>query len=166
MFCRKCKTEKPDDGFYKGKPTRCKDCLKADAKAYASTESGIASHNAARKRYEASHKNEVIQAKRKYARSERGEATKQQYRATERGKEVAAINTKRQRQKFPMRNKARQDLNNAVRDGRVKPWPVCALPTCGASPEAHHPDYNQPFDVVWLCRKHHKAAHALAREVA
>lgn len=31
---------------------------------------------------------------------------------------------------------------------------------CGdTKAEAHHPRYDRPFDVVWLCRAHHKAEH-------
>lgn len=37
---------------------------------------------------------------------------------------------------------------------------------CGdTNSEAHHADYDRPYDVIWLCRKHHKAAHKTA-EVA
>jgi hypothetical protein len=38
---------------------------------------------------------------------------------------------------------------------------VCALPECESRPQAHHPDYSKPLDVVWLCDDHHKQAHAL-----
>ncbi len=32
---------------------------------------------------------------------------------------------------------------------------------CGeAKVEAHHPDYDDPRSVVWLCRKHHREHHA------
>lgn len=34
-----------------------------------------------------------------------------------------------------------------------KPCEVCSDPAS----EAHHPDYDRPMDVVWLCRKCHKA---------
>lgn len=64
----------------------------------------------------------------------------------------------------PERRKAQLALGNAVRDGRVIPWPVCALPECDKAPEAHHPDYSRPLDVVWLCPAHHKQAHAAAKE--
>ena len=56
--------------------------------------------------------------------------------------------------------KAIQTLNNAIRDGKIKKWPICALPECFGKPQAHHPDYDQPFAVVWLCPAHHKKAHS------
>lgn len=28
-----------------------------------------------------------------------------------------------------------------------------------AKTEAHHPDYNYPLDVLWLCRHHHLELH-------
>lgn len=30
---------------------------------------------------------------------------------------------------------------------------------CGAEAQAHHHDYEQPLDVVWLCQRHHSLAH-------
>lgn len=65
--------------------------------------------------------------------------------------------------KHPDRRTATIKLGNAVRDGRVVPWPVCSIPDCQGKPEAHHPDYSQPLSVVWLCPAHHKQAHALMR---
>lgn len=32
---------------------------------------------------------------------------------------------------------------------------------CGEKAIAHHPDYDRPLDVVWLCQPHHKQTHAL-----
>ncbi len=59
------------------------------------------------------------------------------------------------------KRKARVDLLNAVRDGRVKKE-VCSV--CGnEKSEGHHTDYNKPFVVVWLCKKHHKEAHREAQ---
>ena len=31
---------------------------------------------------------------------------------------------------------------------------------CGAEAEAHHPDYNKPLWLVWLCADHHRIHHA------
>ncbi len=60
--------------------------------------------------------------------------------------------------RFPNRKKANTAVNNAVRDGRLERLP-CLV--CGDKAVAHHPDYDRPLDVVWLCQPHHKQAHAL-----
>jgi len=36
---------------------------------------------------------------------------------------------------------------------------------CGDQAEAHHPDYDQPLSIVWLCRKHHQAVHRMTKEI-
>jgi len=53
-------------------------------------------------------------------------------------------------------------LGNAVRGKRVLPMP-CLV--CGKDAEAHHPDYSQPLDVIWLCDTHHKEVHKMARQM-
>lgn len=60
----------------------------------------------------------------------------------------------------PKRRKAQVLLGNAVKTGRVVPQP-CFI--CGERAEAHHPNYDAPLDVVWLCTPHHRQAHALAQ---
>jgi len=62
------------------------------------------------------------------------------------------------RANYPNRKAANTALGNAVRDGRVKKHPCWV---CGSKAEAHHPDYDAPLDVVWLCPPHHKQTHAL-----
>jgi len=49
---------------------------------------------------------------------------------------------------------------SALRDGKI-----IALPcfVCGLKAEAHHPNYDAPLDVIWLCPPHHKQTHALAK---
>lgn len=69
-------------------------------------------------------------------------------------------------EKYPGRRKAGHIVGNAVRDGKLQRWPVCAIPECCAKPHAHHPDYSAPLAVVWLCPAHHKQAHAIARKAA
>lgn len=54
----------------------------------------------------------------------------------------------------PEKYKARQKLQNAVRDGRVKREP-CMF--CGKTKvQAHHKDYSKPFDVIWVCFQCHR----------
>ena len=64
----------------------------------------------------------------------------------------------RWRKRNPKAYLAHLSVRNARRLGLIECQP-CRV--CGATKtEAHHPDYERPFDVVWLCRKHHKAVHA------
>lgn len=55
------------------------------------------------------------------------------------------------------RAKVRSDTSHAVRNGKMF---RLSCRVCGESKvEAHHPDYDKPFDVVWLCFKHHRQIH-------
>jgi len=72
--------------------------------------------------------------------------------------------TREWRAAHPDRRSAQIAVGNAVRDGRLNPWPVCAVHSCNKKPEAHHPDYSSPLDVVWLCHAHHKQAHADSKD--
>lgn len=63
--------------------------------------------------------------------------------------------------KNPKRRNAQVILNNAIRSGKIISAP-CFV--CGEKAEAHHPDYDQPLDVVWLCPAHHKQLHAEHRK--
>ena len=70
----------------------------------------------------------------------------------------------RYRAEHPNRVKAQDAINNAIKDGRLTR--ICCL-ICGeAKSEAHHPDYEKPFDVIWLCQMHHREAHALVSDIS
>lgn len=63
------------------------------------------------------------------------------------------------RQQYPNRRRAQGLVQHALRAGRLQKLP-CLV--CGSEQSvAHHPDYDRPLDVVWLCQPHHKQAHAL-----
>ena len=154
-MCFKCLCEKPLDAFYKhaamkdGRLGKCKDCTK---------------------NYVNRHRQENLEAVRAYDRM-RGSmphrvAARKDYAKTPEGKRAHARALKVSAARFPDRAEARIQFGNAVRDGRVIPWPVCAVPECCGKPHGHHPDYSRPLDVVWLCDKHHKGAHALVRQAA
>lgn len=81
---------------------------------------------------------------------------------TETRREKTRRISERWRLEHPSRRAAQVALGNAVRSGKVIPQP-CHL--CGEKAEAHHPDYDRPLDVVWLCPAHHKQAHALGRKL-
>jgi hypothetical protein len=64
----------------------------------------------------------------------------------------------RSKARYPERLRARRMVQNEVRYGRLTKQP-CFV--CGAEKvEAHHPDYDKPLEVIWLCRKDHVQAHA------
>lgn len=136
--CFKCQKVLPISEFYvhqrmaDGHINKCKTCTKADVK---------------RNRIE---------------KPDQLRAYEERRAKTEKRRALSLAQGKKQRAKHPERDAARTKLLRAVRAGIVAPWPVCAIPTCHEKPEAHHPDYSRPLDVVWLCSSHHKRAHHAA----
>lgn len=147
--CFKCGECRPLSDFYKhprmadGHLNKCKSCTKRDvSKNRQDNQEYYKSYDKARAGLE--HR---VEARRAYAQ-------------TEQGKKVHTRAITKYRKEHPDRYKAQVALNNAVRDGRVIPWPVCAVDTCEESlVEAHHPDYSEPLQVVWLCKCHHNEIH-------
>lgn len=59
---------------------------------------------------------------------------------------------------------ARSAVRKALLSGRLFRLP-CSI--CSAEPaEAHHEDYSNPLDVIWLCNSHHRALHDEKRRQA
>lgn len=69
--------------------------------------------------------------------------------------------TREYRQANPKRAAANAAVSRALRAGALKRQPCWV---CGMVALAHHPDYDAPLAVVWLCQAHHKQTHALVRE--
>ena len=58
--------------------------------------------------------------------------------------------------KYPDKQRARELVYKAVRNGAVKK----ELCFCGSDyVHAHHQDYSKPLIVIWLCPRHHKPEH-------
>ncbi len=56
------------------------------------------------------------------------------------------------------KRQARIAIKSGVKKGLIQPQPC---KTCGSNKvEAHHPDYDKPTEIEWLCREHHNAIHA------
>ena len=148
--CFKCLYKKPFEAFYKhaqmsdGLLGKCKDCTKNDVNK---------------------HRQENLMKIRSYDKM-RGSMThrvaaRKVYAKTPEGKSAHARALTVSRMRFPKRSKARVAVGNAIRDGKLVRLP-CLV--CGNTSEAHHPDYDRPLEVVWLCQPHHKQAHALIKE--
>lgn len=148
LTCKACGASKSADEFYPSNKSKCKECVKAVVRA----------NRAAKVDYYRAYDR---------ARADLPErvAARAAYQQTDafRASHDAAV--KRWKDNHQQRRRAQTAVGNAIRDGRLTPWPACALPECDAKPEAHHPDYDRPLQVEWLCPAHHKQAHALFRRL-
>jgi hypothetical protein len=143
MKCARCHIEKSEGDFY-SKDRTCKTCRRALVRAHREANAEYY------KAYDKARANrpDRVQARADYIKTEAGKQAKKRAQAN-------------WLQRNPEWRAAQVAVGNAVRDGKLTPWPVCLVPTCSRKPEAHHPDYSRPLDVVWLCPAHHKQAHAL-----
>ena len=129
--CKKCKRPKPIQDFYihsrmkDGHLNFCKTCVK--------------------KRVQDRYEKEFEKIR---------EYEKKRFQLPERKVMLTQYQTTRRR-KYPGKEKSRQKLNNAVRDGRIVRQP-CEV--CGTTEkvQAHHTDYRKWNDVKWYCFKHHR----------
>lgn len=148
MFCKACQQDKPAEAFYVSNHAKCKECVKTAVKR---NRLENIDHYRAFDRARASIPHRV--------------AARAEYQKTAAFSVSHAAAAKRWAAKHPERKRANEAVNNAVRDGRLTPWPACAIPDCCGKPEAHHADYSLPLAVTWLCDRHHKETHKLAREL-
>ena len=133
--CFKCGENKDISEFYPhpemrdGHLGKCKECTKRDV---------------------AKHRAENLEGIREYDRK-RGKLPKRIAQSTKQ--------TQQFRREYPERYKSYNQVNRAVRDGRIEKPTTCSV--CGGSRriEGHHPDYSKPLEVEWLCSACHKANH-------
>ena len=140
-ICSTCKEEKPLKEFHKNKTRKdgmvyqCKDCVKLHEQSKAIKEYRL-----------------------KYFTSEKGMAVRRKYSKSESGRTAAIRATRKYSQKNPLKRKAYNYLNGAVRFRKIKRQP-CEI--CGSATRihGHHEDYSKPLDVIWLCHQHHVELH-------
>lgn len=103
-------------------------------------------------------------AKARYARyreTEKYRAVQARYAASQRGKATEAAYQAWVRATQPIRVKARAAVGIAVKQGALTRPTSCSCGAIGKLDAHHHLGYEPRhwLDVVWLCRKCHKAAH-------
>lgn len=79
---------------------------------------------------------------------------------TEKRKNSRKVYVKKYRQEHPERTRIYTAVERAIRKGViVKPNNCCI---CGVETKlyAHHPNYNDPFNVIFMCQSCHKKIHA------
>lgn len=94
-----------------------------------------------------------------HAKTPQGKLIDKKRNQSEKRKQWLREFQKKERAKFPLKNRARGILNNHTRNGRILKE-KCKI--CGKlKVEAHHPDYSKPLEVIWLCIYHHKKLHGV-----
>lgn len=96
----------------------------------------------------------------KYGHSLKGKLARkkavQKYRTTANGKRIYRDSARSQREKYPEKAKARDQLSWLVRSGKIPKARDLMCYCCGQqASEYHHPDYNKPLDVVPVCLSCH-----------
>lgn len=149
MRCKTCAQEKSLADFYVSNKSHCKECIKERVKSHR-----LANILAVRAY-------DKMRASMPHRVSQRSE-----YAKTDAGSLSHAKANKRWAERHPERKYAHGFLSRLVRAGKIEPWPVCEIPECDRKPQAHHPHYEYPHLVTWLCPAHHKKAHDVTREAA
>lgn len=67
------------------------------------------------------------------------------------------------RARHPEKARAQSVLTNNLKAGKIDRPDACSCCGIECKPEAHHPDYSNQLEVVWLCRECHLEEH---RELA
>ncbi len=147
--CFKCETVKPFRDFYKhpqmadGYLGKCKECTKLDTKTnYADRHEYYTNYD--------KHRN--MQPHRVAARH--------QYQQTDAGKAACLKAREKWQVNNPVKRKASEQVNNAVRDKRISKPVACEnCSKSGCRIHGHHDDYSKPLSVRWLCPACHNSWH-------
>lgn len=135
--CFKCHHEKPLSEFYRhprmadGHLNKCKACARVDVRI-----------------------NRAIRDE-QYLAYDRLRAKRPDRRADQ------AARRRRYRREFPERDAAHRAVARALKSGRLRKPHACE--GCGEprSLHAHHEDYREPLNVVWLCPRCHRHHHSV-----
>lgn len=133
MLCHKCGEDKTDKDFYKWDLYKCKICRKKWERA----------RYPSRKKY--LHKYYV------------------EWYSNPENKIAHYESSKKSIKEWRNKNKekvyAHGVLNRALHNGKIDRPDRCSKCFCEEKLHAHHPDYNKPLEVIWLCRSCHEILH-------
>lgn len=145
-LCKVCSKTESDTDFYKSIATYCKEHWKEKVRANRAANSDY---------YKEFDRNRANLPHRVEAR--------EVYRKTIAFKESHLIANEKYRKNHPNKKYAQGVVARAVISGKIVRLP-CFV--CGEEKtEGHHPNYDAPTEVIWLCDKHHKETHVLARSI-
>ena len=64
------------------------------------------------------------------------------------------------KERYPQKYNSRRFFQMALRIGYIVRPDSCSRCQKECKPEGHHPDYNKPLDVIWLCKQCHVEEHS------
>lgn len=143
-LCRHCNTEKPIEDFYPYAKRKCKKCFTAYRLKWVKDNPEM--EKAARVRFWKNNRDRILKKHRaKPRKSYRSPGYVEQLRAY------------RNAHRLEWNVKAR--VRHAVLTGKLKRPNECSHCGYKCKPQAHHEDYDKPFDVRWLCASCHRRLH-------
>jgi ribosomal protein S19E (S16A) len=71
-----------------------------------------------------------------------------------------AANTRRDKEKFPEKDRARYLVRQAIKTDKLIPLKECEVCYEDKKVEGHHPDHSRPFFLLYLCKDCHHDADA------
>jgi hypothetical protein len=152
MLCKICGKEKSEDEFYKTDKHHCKECIKKRTR-----ENRLKNleyyREYDRKRGESK---ERIERNKKYKERLRLEDPEKYDR-------IFHGIRKRFREKNSEKIKANGIIDDMIRYGKLERPDVCSICGIACTPQAHHPDYSKPKEVIWVCVKCHANIHKQIR---
>jgi len=100
--------------------------------------------------------------RRGYQKLDHVQRRRQNWRQTPTGKASNLKSRYKYMDKFPEKTRAHNVVRLALKTKKILKTP-CVI--CGnKKTEGHHEDYSKPFDVIWLCRNHHREVHRVGVE--
>ena len=159
--CNKCKKIKLDSEFtirsYGGLKAWCKDCCNEYSKQYYqdNKEVCLVKHQ----KYREKHKEHYRKIKEKYYQENRERFLEYQGTYRENNKDKISKYQKDWAEQNPEKSKAKYMLANAIKSGKIQKSSYCETCFRDGKLHGHHPDYNKPLTVVWLCPSCHKKIH-------
>lgn len=115
----------------------------------------------AKRRQSEEHKKRQKDYYKKWNKSEKGKESlkksQDKYRKTDNGRLARNKTCRKYREKYTDKFDCHKRYTYAIRIGAIKKG-VCEI--CGSSVvHGHHDDYSKPFEVRWLCPRHHMEIH-------
>tara|TARA_R100001244_G_scaffold2541_1_gene3952 strand:+ start:18050 stop:18547 length:498 start_codon:yes stop_codon:yes gene_type:complete len=144
--CKLCGEQKPQDQFYAGVKSRCKECHKAAVRA---------------------NRAERIDYYRTYDRARADEPNRVELRQKRMDRvktdpELRAHDNKRSRfwrDRNMVKRRAHVMVGHAIRAKRLVRPDICERCGANAHVDAHHESYYRPMEVTWLCEPCHGLRH-------